>query len=148
MSHLKGLKFAAVVPSAPSNDPVKRARDKVIAALAEQKQMAEAKIAGQAFALTHVVRRKNEEGQRVDVETLKRVRQSWFNDASGKLFFAVRYAGKAIEFTKDRNAVEIGELSTLPRVIDTLIEAIRAGELDEQLTSAAAERGKLLRKAG
>lgn len=148
MSHLKALKFAAAVPSAQSNDPVKRARDKVIAALTEQKQMAEAKLAGQVFAPTHVVRRKNEAGQRVEIETLKRVRQGWFNDASGKLFFAVRYAGKSIEFAKDKNAVEVGELSGLPAVIDTLVEAVRAGELDEQLTRAAAERGKLLRKAG
>lgn len=59
---------------------------------------------------THVVCRKNAEGQRVDVETLKRVRQGRFNDASGKLFFAVRYAGKSIEFAKDNNAVEVNEL--------------------------------------
>jgi hypothetical protein len=115
--------------------------------LAEQKQMAEAKIGGQVFAPTHMVRRKNAEGQRVDVETLKRVRQSWFSDGSGKVFFAIRYAGKPIEFAKDKNAVEAGELSALPKIIDTLIEAVRGGELDAQLTEAAAERGKLLRKS-
>lgn len=148
MSHLKALKLASAAQVRTNADPVQRAREKMIAALAEQKHMAEAKIAGQAFAPTHVVRRTNAEGQRVEVETLKRVRQGWFTDASGKVFFALRYAGKPIELTKDKNAVEVGDLSALPGVIDTLIEAVCAGELDGPLTSAAAERGKLLHKAG
>jgi len=147
MSHLKALKLASAAPVRASADPVIRSRDKMIAALVEQKQMAEAQIAGQLFAPTHTVRRKNADGQRVPVETLKRIRQGWFGDASGKTFFGIRYAGKPIEFAKDKNAIEVGEMSALPAVIDTLIEAVRAGELDAQLTAAAAERGQLLRKA-
>ncbi|MDR6103014.1 hypothetical protein QE369_003211 [Agrobacterium larrymoorei] len=147
MSHLKALKLTSAVPVRATVDPVQRAREKMIATLVEQKQMAEAKIAGQVFAPTHLVRRKNADGQRVEVETLKRVRQGWFTDGNGKVFFAIRYAGKPIEFAKDKNAVEAGELSALPKIIDTLIEAVRGGELDPQLTAAAAERGKLLRKS-
>ena len=147
MSHLKALKLASAVPVRATVDPVQRAREKMVATLAEQKQMAEAKIAGQAFVPTHIVRKKNAEGVRVEVEAPKRVLQGWFMDGTGKVFFAIRYAGKNIEFAKDKNAIEVGELSALPKVIDTLIEAVRAGELDAQLTAAAAERGKLLRKA-
>ncbi len=147
MSHLKGLKLAQAVPVRASIDPVQRSRQKMISALIEQKQMAEAKIAGQAFVPTHIVRHKNAEGQRIEVETAKRVRQGWFTDAAGKVFFSARYAGKSIDFAKDKNAVEVGELAALPAIIDTLAEAVRAGELDVQLTTAAAERGKMLRKA-
>lgn len=147
MSHLKSLKLTSAVPVRVSVDPVMRAREKMVAALAEQKQMAEAKIAGQHFVPTHMVRRKNAEGQRVEIEAPKRVRQGWFADASGKVFFAIRYAGKPIEFAKDKNAIEAGELSALPKIIDTLIEAVRAGELDAQLTAAAVERGEMLRKS-
>lgn len=148
MSHLKALKLASAVPVRAAADPVQRAREKMIATLAEQKQMVEAKIAGQAFTPTHMVRRKNAEGQRVEVEAPKRVRQGWFTDGNGRVFFAIRYAGKPIEFAKDKNAIEAGELAALPKIIDTLIEAVRAGELDAQLTAAAVERGKMLRKAG
>lgn len=146
MSHLKALKLTSAVPARATADPVVRSRDKMIAALVEQKQMAEAKIAGQHFVPTHMVRRKNAEGQRVEIEAPKRVRQGWFADASGRVFFTIRYAGKAIEFAKDKNAVDVGELSSLPAVLDTLVEAVRAGELDAQLTAAAVERGKMLRK--
>ena len=147
MSHLKALKLTSAVPVRAAVDPVQRAREKMITALAEQKQMAEAKIAGQAFTPTHIVRKKNAEGVRIEVEAPKRVRQGWFTDGNGKAIFALRYAGKTIEFAKDKNAVEIGELSALPKVIDTLVEAVRAGELDAQLTAAAVERGKMLRKS-
>ena len=147
MSHLKALKLTSAVPVRASADPVVRAREKMVAALAEQKQLAEAKIAGQHFVPTHVLRRKNAEGQRVEVEAPKRVRQGWFADASGKVFFGIRYAGKPIEFAKDKNAIEVGEFSALPGVLDTLAEAIRAGELDAQLTAAATARGQMLRKA-
>lgn len=147
MSHLKGLKLTSAVPVRASLDPVQRSREKMVATLAEQKQMAEAKIAGQAFTPTHIVRKKNAEGLRVEVEAPKRTRQGWFTDAAGKVFFALRYAGKTIEFAKDKNAIEAGELSALPKIIDTLIEAVREGELDAQLTTAAVERGKMLRKS-
>jgi hypothetical protein len=147
MSHLKALKLTLAVPARVSADPVVRAREKMIAGLAEQKHMAEAKVAGLAFAPTHMVRKKNAEGHRVEIEAPKRVRQGWFTDASGKTFFGIRYAGKQIEFAKDKNAIEVGELTALPNVIDTLIEAVRAGELDVQLTAAAVERGQQLRKA-
>ena len=146
MSHLKALKLTSAVPVRASADPVVRAREKMVAALAEQKQMAEAKIAGQHFVPTHMVRRKNAEGHRVEVEAPKRVREGWFADASGKVFFGIRYAGKPVEFAKDKNAIEVGELAALPGVLDTLSEAIRAGELDAELAAAATARGQMLRK--
>ncbi|KKB76491.1 hypothetical protein VW35_16980 [Devosia soli] len=148
MSILKTLKLTRAQPVRTSNDPVDRARNKVIAALAEQKAMAEAKLAGQNYAQTHMVWRKNEAGQRVRVETLKRLRAGWFVDASGQTFFGLRYAGKPIEFAKDKNAIAVGELIALPAILDKLTEAVRAGELDTQLAAAAAERGHMLRKAG
>ena len=148
MSILKTLKLTTAQPVRASSDPVERARNKVIAALTEQKAMAEAKLAGQHYSPTHMVWRKNQDGQRVQVETPKRLRAGWFVDASGQTFFGLRYAGKPIEFAKDKNAIAVGELAALPEILNTLTEAVRAGELDAQLSNAAAERGLMLRKAG
>jgi hypothetical protein len=77
MSHLKALKLVTVEPIAAQADPVKRTRNKVMEALTEQKRAAEAKIAGQAYAPTHMVWRKNEAGERVQVEARKRFRSGW-----------------------------------------------------------------------
>lgn len=146
MSHLKNLKLAAATPVRVSVDPVQRMREKVIAVLDEQKAMVEAKIAGQTYAPTHMVWSKDENGQRMQVEKTRRVRQGWFEDADAKTFFALRYAGKSIEFAKGKNAIEVSALDKLPGIIDQLIEATKAGELDEQLASAATVRSQQLRK--
>jgi len=42
-------------------------------------------------------------------------------------------------------SVEAGTLDTWPAVIDALLAAVRAGELDAQLVTAAQERGKTLK---
>jgi len=147
MSHLKALKLASAVPVRATADPVQRSREKIVETLFEQKALANAKIAGAEYVVFHDVTRKNEAGERVKVKAPKRMRQGWFIDATGKVFFGLRYAGKSIDFAKDKNAIEVGELAALPAVIDTLVEAVRAGELDAQLSAAAAERGKMLRKA-
>lgn len=148
MSILKSLKLTTAQPVRASADPVERARQKIVEALAEQKAMVEAKIAGEHYAPTHVVWRKGDDGVRVAVQTPKRLRAGWFTDPSGQIFFALRYAGKTLELAKNSNAVAVGsELSALPAIIDTLTDAVRAGELDAQLAAAAAERGKMLRKA-
>ena len=146
MSHLKNLKLSTATPVRMSVDPVQRMREKVIAVLDEQKTMAEAKIAGQTFAPTHMVWSKDEYGERVQVEKPKRVRQGWFEDADAKMFFALRYAGKSIEFAKGKNAIEVPALEKLPEIIAHLIEATKAGELDAQLAAAATERSQQLRK--
>src|SRR5690606_25769293 len=109
-------------------NPVERAREKVISALADQRAMVEAKLAGQHYAPTHMVWRTNAVGERVQVEAPKRLRAGWFTDGSGQTFFALRYAGKPIEFAKGKNAIAVGELSALPAILDTLTEAVRAGE--------------------
>lgn len=148
MSHLKSLKLAAATPVRVNVDPAQRIREKVIASLSDQKAMAEAKIAGQTYAPTHNVWRKDETGQRVQVEKPRRIRQGWFEDSDAKTYFALRYAGQTIELAKGRNAVEVPALDKLPGIIDQLIEATKAGEFDEQLAMAANERSNQLRRKG
>ena len=146
MSHLKNLKLATATPVRVNVDPAQRIREKVIAALEEQKTMAEAKIAGRSYAPTHMVWQKDDAGQRVQVEKPRRVRQGWFEDAEAKTFFTLRYAGKSIEFAKGKNAIEVPGLDKLPGIIDQLIAATKAGELDAQLSAAADERSQQLRR--
>lgn len=145
MSHLKALKLATAAP-ARTNDPVLRSREKMIAALSEQKLMVAATLEGRKYHTFRKVWRTNAEGQKAQTEALRRVRQGWFEDLMGKTFFVLRYAGKTIEIAKDKNAIEVSELKALPAILDTLIEAVRAGELDTQLAAASAERKKQLHK--
>jgi hypothetical protein len=52
---------------------------------------------------------------------------------------------KTIEFEKGKAGIAVASLDELPALIDTLITAVRNGELDEQLALAA--KATQLRKA-
>ncbi|WP_294138256.1 hypothetical protein [Sphingomonas sp.] len=139
MSILKSLKLTAAAPANPGASE-HGFRTKLLRYLAEQKALAEAEIAGTAFQATKKVTRTNEAGEKVRVEAARHVRKGWFTDASGKMFFQLRYGSKPLEFAKGMNAVSVQDINEVPVIIGSIIEAINAGELDPQLTAAIAER--------
>ena len=138
MSMLKTLKLVAAKP-APT-DANGRGREKLLRYLAEQKALVAAHLAGQPFSATRVVTRKDEAGNRTRVEAPRHVRRGWFTDASGGLFFTLRYGAKPLELAKGMTAISVEKLEALPGVIDTLTQAVEAGELDAVVTVAATER--------
>jgi len=145
MSVLKSLKLSDAKPVTQAKTPVKRGREKLVENLALQKQLAEATIAGTVFdPPKHLVMRTNGEGARVRVEIPRRVRKGWFEDGSRTTHFVMHYGGRALEIAKGKSAIEIGPLANLPALIASLIEVLRAGELDQQIAAAAADRGQIL----
>ncbi|EZP73673.1 hypothetical protein BV96_01116 [Sphingomonas paucimobilis] len=139
MSILKSLKLTAASPT-NANAREHGFRAKLLRYLEEQKAVAEAEIAGTTFIATKKVTRTNMEGEKIRVDAPRTVRKGWFTDASGKMFFQLRYGSKPLEFAKGMNAVAVEGLDEVPGIITSIIEAINAGELDPQLTSAIAER--------
>lgn len=135
MSILKNLKLATAARGNPAASEF-GFRAKVLAYLAEQKALAEAEIAGKTFSATKKVTRKNVEGEDIRVDVPRKVREGWFTDASGKMFFQIRYGSKPLEFAKGMNAVEVENFADVPVIIGSIIEAINAGELDPQLNAA------------
>jgi hypothetical protein len=85
MSILKKLKLSNAAPIHVA-DPKQNARAKLLHHLQEQKAVAEAELAGNAYTATKVVFRTGENGQRVRAEARRHVRRGWFRDASGVLF--------------------------------------------------------------
>jgi hypothetical protein len=53
----------------------------------------------------------------------------------------VRYGAKAIEFEKGKTAIIVPSKDQLVATIDTIIGAVRAGELDDHLAQHAKTRG-------
>ena len=58
----------------------------------------------------------------------------------------LRYGNKPLQITAKEGTIEVGTLDKLPETIDTVIEAVKAGELDKQLKAALGERRLKLRK--
>ncbi|MCJ2189027.1 hypothetical protein [Novosphingobium beihaiensis] len=138
MSILKTLKLAAAQPSSATSE--QGIRTKLLSYLNEQKALAEAEISGTPFTATKMVTRTNEAGEKTRVEEPRHVRKGWFTNATGKMFFQVRYGSKPLELAKGMNAVEVPGISELPALIGSIIDAANAGELDPQLSAAIAER--------
>ncbi len=136
---LKNLKLAAATP-ARGADPRQRGRERVLAYLADQKNLAAAEAEGRAYEPKRTIRRKNDAGQIISVEAPRRVKRGWFKDASGVLYFQIWSGAKAIELGKGVNAVVVPKLEELPAILDTLAGAVSAGELDGQIAAVAAER--------
>jgi hypothetical protein len=149
MSVLKTLKLGKVAPHTVPADAKGRARAKVIAHLEQQKAALAAHVEGKAFEATRPVYKTNEAGQRVRVMQPVHVRRDWFEDGAGTLHFMVRYGSKPLPLDKaGSTSVEVGKFDQLPGVIDALVTAVRAGELDAQLAAAVQERSKAFTRRG
>jgi hypothetical protein len=67
----------------------------------------------------------------------QKVRQWWWNIEGGKLALNVRYGARAIEFSKGKSTVEIASSSDLIPTLETILKAVEAGELDQQIEAAS-----------
>jgi hypothetical protein len=133
MMSLKSLTFTTLPKSSVS--PTLDRRTKIIARLEEQKALL------RDPGYMRVVRAwgKNDSGEKVMVDKKQRVLAWWSAQPNGSCVFFVRAGWKPIEFEKGKAAIAVPTLDKLPSVIDTVIAAVRAGELDEQLAHASAQ---------
>ena len=117
--------------------PIVMRRNKLANKIEEQLQLAQAQKDGRLYAPKRIKNVTNEAGERVAVETLKRVKEWYWTTANNKINLSVRYGSKTLELSKGKNAIE---LSTGDELISTLVslkEAVLEGELDEAINTAS-----------
>jgi hypothetical protein len=133
MGELANLKL--VTTKRPSSVPtLLQRRNRLIAKIWEQVQLAKAQQEGKVFSPTVFRTIKNiETGMRSTVESSKRIRPWWWTAENGKVCITVKYGAKAIELAKGKSAIEVGSLEELVPVLETLKAVVSAGELDAQL---------------
>jgi hypothetical protein len=130
MAVMKSLTFTALLQ--PGIDPIVDRRTKVIARLEEQKRLLNDP------SYTRTVRKwTNKDGEKIAIEKHKRVLPWWRLAPNGTFVFFIRSGRKPIEFEKGKSAISVPSLEKLPWVIDTLIDAVRNGELDDQLAQVS-----------
>jgi hypothetical protein len=131
MTALKSLNFTAL--QKPSADPKLERRVRVIARLEEQKLLL--KVPG--YTRTARSWAKNEAGEKSLIETKQRILPWWTAQPNGSFAFFIRSGWRPLEFERGKAAIAVPSLERLPSIIDTLIAAVRNGELDEQLAQAS-----------
>ncbi len=142
MPILKSLTFTAV--PARAHDPVAVRRAKLVDRLEEQKRLL------QDPSYVRVVQRWTGKGdERRQVERRQRVRPWWRLDAAGHVVMCVYAGARPVEFEWGKAGIAVASRDKLPALIDQLIAAARAGELDEVMARSVRPVGgaKAARKA-
>ena len=137
MNTLTSLKLVSAKRTSDIPPVVKR-RNRLIAKIWEQTELAKCTQEGKAYAPLHTRTLKDREtGETRRVELPKRVKAWWFTADSGKVCMSVKYGAKILELAKGKSAIEVGTMAELIPTLDILKTAVDAGELDTQLVSAS-----------
>ena len=141
MTHLAKLTFKSVA-KAVARDPVIARRDKLVSALEEQQSVLSAALEGQDHITERTKWMVNAEGERVLVKTKRRVKP-WFFEQDGGWYLQCRYGARVIAADGKNNAVFVKSLKDIAAVLDALIAATQAGELDAVIAAAADRKNNL-----
>ena len=117
--------------------PILVRRNKIAAKIEEQLQLARAQTEGRLYAPKRIKTVTNELGERVAVETTKRVKEWYWTTPANKINLSVRYGSKTLELSRGKNAIELSSGEELLSTLSMLKEAVIAGELDDAFTNAS-----------
>ncbi len=117
--------------------PIVVRRNKLASKIEEQLQLATAQKEGRLYAPKRIKNVTNEAGERVAIETTKRVKEWFWTTPANKINLSVRYGSKTLELAKGKNAIELSTGDELLATLSLLKDAVIAGELDEAITNAS-----------
>ena len=117
--------------------PIIVRRNKLAAKIEEQLQLATAQKEGRLYSPKRIKNVTNAEGERVAVETTKRVKEWYWTTPANKINLSVRYGSKTLELSKGKNAIELSSGEELLSTLSMLKDAVIAGELDDAITNAS-----------
>ena len=136
MSFIAKLKLVASKRER-NHSPILVRRNKLAAKIEEQLQLATAQKEGRLYAPKRIKNVTNAEGERVAVETTKRVKEWYWTTPANKINLSVRYGSKTLELSKGKNAIELSSGEELLSTLSMLKDAVIAGELDDAITNAS-----------
>ena len=142
MTHLNTLAFVSV-PKHSAISPILHRRNRLIDRLEEQKHLA----ADPSYNPVSKRWKKTLDGSKALVEHHRRIRPWWCKDEAGNLILTVKVGLKALEFEKGKAGIAVGAPERLESVLDTLIAATKAGELDRLLETPTAAEGRGIPRA-
>jgi hypothetical protein len=138
-SILNSLKLTAARKSRLQPVAIKR-RNKLLQKLAEQRDLALALEQGQHYAPKRLrTLRDAETGARIVKEVAVRIKPWFWTGDKGECLLAINYGSKQIELQKGKTAIDVGGSANLLNVLETVIAAVKNGELDSQIEVASSK---------
>ena len=135
MNALAKLNFQTVTKTT-TRDPVIARREKLIAGLKEQQLVYAAALKNEDHRVERHKWMNNELGERVLVKTHRRVRP-WFFEQDRGWYGQCRDGARGIAADGTNNAVFVKSLKDVGPVLDVLLSAAAAGELDAAIAKTA-----------
>jgi hypothetical protein len=147
MSTLSNLKLV-VGKRHQTVSPIVHRRNKLITKLHEQIELCEAKQIGNTYAPKCFKTYTNKQtGEKMTVETVKRVKEWFWISDNGKINLNVRYGAKTLPLNKKgANAIECNNGDELVNTLKSLKLAVTNGELDDAITEVSSATRKAFGK--
>lgn len=99
----------------------------------EQLKVAAAAVKGESYEVRRKVWAKDEHGEKVLVERMRKVR-AWFFEQDGGWYVQCKYGSKALTLGKGGNAVFVKALAEVEGALQALYAAAAGGELDREIS--------------
>jgi hypothetical protein len=106
-----------------------------MAGLEDQLKVVEFALKGERYEVRRKSWAKNEQGDPVLIERMRKVR-SWFFEQDGGWYVQCKYGSKALTLGKDGNAVFVKALADVESALQALYAAAAGGELDAAIGAA------------
>ena len=132
MSAFKSLTFAPM-PERIGRDPRVSRRMKLIERLEEQRSL----VKNPNYTSVRRQWQRSDDGTRTMIEVGRRVKPWWRTDPKGAVVLSVKYGFSTLEFEKGKTGIVVGKAEKLDSVLSTLIDAVKGGEVDALLETAA-----------
>lgn len=136
MTQMAKLNFKTVQRVGTIKDPVQDRRNKLIAAIDEQKLVLVARLKGEIHTKDHAKSMTNEQGERVQVRARRKVK-AWFFEQDQGWYVQCRYGARVLLVDGENNAVFVNKLEQVGTVLDVFHAAATAGDLDAVIARAA-----------
>jgi len=118
--------------------PIIMRRQKLANKIEEQLELARCQKNGTLYAPKRLKTVTNEVGERVVIETTKRVKEWFWTTPNSKINLSVRYGSKTLTLNnKGANAIELNTGDELLATLEILKDAVIAGELDDAISQAS-----------
>lgn len=140
MALLSNLSFNAGDPKSVRVRGIVSMRQKLVDRIDDQIALAKAAEAGQSFQRVKYRRTRDLENDEISETPVRtRVRPWWVQDKDGSLLLWIKYGNQMLELQKGKPAIRIKSKEELVGTLETVRDAVRAGELDTLILAAVAQ---------
>jgi len=117
--------------------PIQNRRNRLLSTLHLQIEAVKARQEGKRHSIKRNCKILNPEtGEKIDTIKESAVREAWWIGDDSKVYLEVRYGFKALEISKGKTTIDVGDGAQLIPTLEKLKQATEHGEFDDQLNAA------------